>query len=136
MSRDWPPNSGIHRNAAILTTRNHLPNLPDPVDDGREKFSRHGNLGHLEDRVPRMTHYLRTDLDELLPERRHRPMPDRLGQLHLPEKVSEIVRQGEKLKPHRVVGKVVTGKPRKCREDHRGSVRARRPTSCLWSKTC
>jgi len=61
----------ISRQVFLRRTRNHLANLPDPVDDGREEFSRHGNLGNLENRVPRMTHHLRPDLDELLPERRH-----------------------------------------------------------------
>jgi hypothetical protein len=53
-----------------------------------------------------MPYRLRADLDEHLPERRHRPLPDRLWQRQLAEEVPEVVRQGEELEPDLVVCKI------------------------------
>jgi hypothetical protein len=61
--------------------------------------------------LPGMAHDLRLDLDHFLPQRRQRPVPHRLRQRRLPQKVAQVEGQHEQLQPHLVVHKVVTRKP-------------------------
>jgi len=51
----------------------------DQPQDLLEQFSRHRDLGHLEDGVPGMAHDLGADLDQLLPQAGQRPLRDGLG---------------------------------------------------------
>ena len=59
-----------------------------------------------------MTNYLRTDLDQLVSQGCHCPMPDRLRQRELAEEIPEVVRQGQREAPHRIVSEVVAVYPR------------------------
>ena len=60
----------------------------DPLQDRCEQLSRHGDLRQLERHVLRVSSHLRTDLYQLLPKRRQRPMANAPGQRHLPPTVS------------------------------------------------
>src|SRR5215470_792476 len=55
------------------------PQPRDPVEEVAEQLARHGNLGHLEDRVPAVGDYLRADLDHLLSQRGKGPPLDLTG---------------------------------------------------------
>ena len=46
------------------------PQIIDQAQDFPEQFPRHRDLGQLERDVPAMADYFRTDLDQLLPQRR------------------------------------------------------------------
>ena len=63
----------------------------------------HRYLRQLEHDVLGVRHHLGPDLDQLLPQRRQRPAPDRLRQHQLPKEVGQVVGQGEQLQPRRVV---------------------------------
>ena len=54
------------------------------AQDFLEQASRHGNLRQLERDVPAMADHFSTDLDQLLPECRQRPVLDLLQQHRLP----------------------------------------------------
>ncbi len=69
-----------------------------------EQFSRHRDLGHLEDGVAGVAHDLGTYLHKLLPQAGQRPMRDRLGQGQRPHEVGEIGGQRVQLKTRRVGG--------------------------------
>ncbi len=51
----------------------------DPPQDFPKQVSRHRNLGQLEGNVPAMTDHLRADVDQLLPQRRQRPVSSTSG---------------------------------------------------------
>ena len=67
---------------------------------------------HLEDDPSGMSHHLGTDLDELFPQGRQRPVTHRAWQYGLPQVVSQIVGQHKKQQPDLVIDEVVAGKPR------------------------
>ena len=54
-----------------------------------------------------MAHHLRTDLDQLLPQRRQRPVFHGSRQRQPTQEVAEVVRQGEQLQSHLVIHEVV-----------------------------
>jgi hypothetical protein len=83
-----------------------------PSEDGREQLLRHRYLRHLKDYVSCMANYLRTNLDHLLPEGRHRPVADSLRQHCLAEEVPEVVRKDEELQPNLIVDEVMARQPR------------------------
>jgi uncharacterized coiled-coil protein SlyX len=85
---------------------------PFAVEDRREQLTRHRHLGYLEDHISRVGHDLRTDLDQLLPQRGQRPMPRRPRQRQPPQEVTQIVREREQLKPNLVVPEVPARQPR------------------------
>ena len=57
-----------------------------------------------------MSHDLGANLDQLLPQGRHRPMLDTWGEGEPAKKVAQVVCQGEQLQPHPIVQEVVTRK--------------------------
>ena len=59
-----------------------------------------------------MADKLGADLDQLLPERRQRPVLDRLRQGQCAQEVAEIVSERMQLEPYLVVPEAVAGKPR------------------------
>lgn len=59
-----------------------------------------------------MTYDLGTDLDQLLPECRQRPVLDCLRQGQCTQEVAEIVSERMQLKPNLVVAQAMAGKPR------------------------
>ncbi len=59
-----------------------------------------------------MDNDLGTNLDQLLPQGRHRPVAYGLWQSSLTEEVPEIVRKDKELQPDMIVGEVMTGEPR------------------------
>lgn len=54
---------------ALYDRRRHAEPL-DAIEDRRVQLSGRGHLGHLEDHVARVGDHLRSDLDQLLPQRR------------------------------------------------------------------
>ena len=54
-----------------------------------------------------MAHDLRTDLDQLLPQRRHGPVLHFPRQGQRPHEIAEVVGQGVKLKPDLVVAELL-----------------------------
>jgi len=60
----------------------------------------------------RMPSNLRTDLDELLPQCRQRPLADALGNRQPPQEVGQVVGQGEQLRADLVVLERPAGKRR------------------------
>ncbi len=56
-----------------------------------------------------MADHFRTDLHQLLPQRRERPVLDFLWQSMRPHEVGEIVGQGVKLEPNLVVAELAAG---------------------------
>lgn len=71
----------------------------------------YGDLRHLERDVPAMSDDLGTDLHQLLADRGQRPMFDFFRQRQRPHEVSEVVRQGMKLKPDLVVAELAARQP-------------------------
>ena len=59
-----------------------------------------------------MDNDLGTNLDQLLPQGRHRPVAYGLWQSSLTEEVPEIVRKDKELQPDMIVAEVMTGEPR------------------------
>jgi len=55
---------------------------------------------------------LGSDLDEILPQRRHRPLPDALGQGQPKQDVAHVARQGEQLQAGLIIHEVVTRQAR------------------------
>jgi len=83
-----------------------------PVQNRPEQFTRNGDFCQLERHVSSVTDYLRPDLDQLVSERRQRPMAYPLRQRQPTEEIAEIVRQGEQLQAYLIVHEVMTGEPR------------------------
>ena len=52
---------------------------PDALKGGGKQPPRNGRLRHLEGQVPGMLDHLGPDLDQLLPQRRQRPVLDKTG---------------------------------------------------------
>ncbi len=73
MAVDFP---GLRQNGSSSQIINQAQDFP-------EQASRHGNLGQLERDVPAMADHFSTDLDQLLPECRQRPVLDLLEQHRL-----------------------------------------------------
>ncbi len=88
---------------------------PQPVDPP-QYFSEQGfgdsDLCKLECDVATMTYDLGTELDQLLPECRQRPVLDRLRQGQCTQEVAEIVSERMELEPDLVVPEAMAGKPR------------------------
>src|SRR5262249_57049774 len=63
-----------------------------------------GDLGHLEDNIAAVAHYLRADLDQLVLQGRQRPVLDRLRRRQRAQEIAEVVGECMKLEPHRVGG--------------------------------
>jgi hypothetical protein len=74
--------------------------------------ARHCHLGQLEHHVAAMAHDPGADLDQLLTQGRERPMLDLLGQSQCAQEVGEVVGEGVKLEPHRVVPERMAGQSR------------------------
>jgi hypothetical protein len=70
------------------------------------------HLGQLEHDVAAVAHDPGANLDQLLAERRQRPVLDLLGQGQGAHEVGRLVGQRVQLEPHRVVPEGVTGQPR------------------------
>jgi len=68
----------------------------DQPQDLSEQITRHGDLSHLEGDVSAMSNQLR-------PDRRQRPVLQLFGQRQGPHEVGQVVHQGVKLEPNRVV---------------------------------
>jgi hypothetical protein len=71
-----------------------------------EQASRDGNLAKLESYITAMADGLGSDLDQLFPQRRERPVFHLLWQRKRPHEVGEIMCQGVKLKTHLVVAEL------------------------------
>src|SRR5262245_34809077 len=65
---------------------------------------RASDLGHLEDNIAAMAHYLRADLDQLVLQGRQRPVLDRLRRRQRAQEIAEVVGERMKLQPHRIGG--------------------------------
>ena len=85
--------------------RDHSKNL-------REQIFRNRYLGHLERDVARMADNLRADFDQLLPQRRHRPVADRLRRRQSAHEVAKVVGERVKLEADGIGGEGPTGKSR------------------------
>ena len=83
-----------------------------PFEDRSVQPTRDRHLRHLEGYVLGMPNHFGPDLDQLLPQGRHRPRLHGTRQDKPPQKVAQVVRQGEQLQSHMVVHEVVTGKLR------------------------
>src|ERR1700730_7055755 len=70
-----------------------------------------GDLGHLEGDVAAVAHDLRADLDELLPQARHRPIFDRLWRRQRAQEIAEVVGECVKLKSNSVGRERPTSQP-------------------------
>ena len=70
-----------------------------PVEDGAIQMARDGDLRQLERDVSRMPYHLRTDLDQLVPQRRQCPVLHARWQRDPPQEVAQVVRQDVKLQP-------------------------------------
>ena len=86
--------------------------VPRSFENLREQIFRSRYLVHLERDVARMADNLRADLDQLLPQRRHGPVADRLRRRQRAQEVAEIVGECAKLKANRVGGVRAAGNPR------------------------
>lgn len=93
-----------HPNALSRRRERWRPQFRDHAQDIGEEIFGNGHLRHLEGGVAGMAHDLRADLDQLLPQRRHRPVADRLRRRQRAQEVAEIVGQRVKLKANRVGG--------------------------------
>jgi len=65
----------------------------DQPQDVGEQTARDGDFGHLESDVATVTDDFRTDLDELLPQARERPILDPLRRYERAQEVPKIIRQ-------------------------------------------
>src|SRR5262245_8663964 len=80
------------------------PQFRDEPQNLLEHLPWDGDLGHLEDNIAAVAHYLRADLDQLVLQTRQRPVLDRLRRRQRAQEIAEIVGEGMKLEPHRVCG--------------------------------
>lgn len=86
--------------------RRHTESL-DAVQNRCEQFTRHRHLGHLEGHILRVDHHLGPDLDQLLPQRRQRPVLHGSRQRQPTQKVAQVVRQSTQLEANLVVHEAV-----------------------------
>ena len=70
-----------------------------PLQNRPEQSLGHGHFRHLEHYAPGVGDHLRTNLDELLPERRQRPVLYRAREGQRTQELAQIVRQGGRLEP-------------------------------------
>src|SRR5262249_41468845 len=88
------------------------PQFRDEPQNLLEHLPWDGDLGHLEDNIAAVAHYLRADLDQLVLQTRQRPVLDRLRRRQRAQEIAEIVGERMKLEPHRVGGKRSARQPR------------------------
>lgn len=88
------------------------PQVRDHAQDAGEEVSRDGHLRHLEGDIAAMADEPGADLDQLLAQRRHRPVADRLRRRQRAHEVAGIVGERVKLEANRVGGEGAAGKPR------------------------
>ncbi len=81
----------------------------NPLQNRPEQSLGHGHFCHLEDYVPRVRDDLRSNLDEILPQRRQRPVLHGARQRQPTQEVAQVVRQGEQLEADLVVHEVMAG---------------------------
>ncbi len=88
---------------------------PQPVNQAQDLSEQRfgdSDFCELECDVAAMSHDLGADLDELLPERRQRPVFDLIGQGQRPQEVGHVVSQHVWLETNLVVPEAVAGQPR------------------------
>ncbi len=78
----------------------------DQPQNAPEQVSRHRHFCQLDGHVPPVSDALDTNLDQLLPQRRQRPMLHLFRQSQRPHEVGKIVGQGMELKPDGVVAEL------------------------------
>ena len=78
-------------------------------EDCREQLFRYRNFGHLKNHITGMTDDLRADLDQLLPQSRHRPVAYGFWQSSLTEEVPEVVRKDKELQTDMIISITVSG---------------------------
>ena len=64
---------------------------PNAIQDRSEQLPGHGHFGHLERHIPHVVHDLGSDLDQLLPQRRQRPVLHLARQRQPPQEVPQVV---------------------------------------------
>jgi hypothetical protein len=79
------------------------------VQDISEQVSGNGDLGHLEGNVAPVVHDLAADLDQPVPERRHRPLLHGIRQRQSAQEVADVVCDCVKLETDGVLGEPATG---------------------------
>jgi hypothetical protein len=89
-----------------------LPQVVDPAQEVGEQRPWHRHLGQLEDDVAAVAYDPGADLDQLLAQRRERPVLDIRGQGQRTQEIREIVGKGVKLEPHGVVPEAMAGQAR------------------------
>jgi hypothetical protein len=80
--------------------------------DRSEQRPLHRDLGQLADEVAAVLDDPGADLDQLLAQRRQRPLLDLVGQDQRAQEVGEVVGQGVELEAHRIVAEGMAGQPR------------------------
>src|SRR6516162_3250626 len=80
------------------------PQFRDEPQNLLEHLPWDGDLGHLEDKIAAVAHYLRADLDQLVPQTRQRSVLDRLRRRQRAQEIAEVVGERMKPEPHRVGG--------------------------------
>src|SRR5262244_3950896 len=88
------------------------PQFRDEPQNLLEHLPCDGDLGHLEDDIAAVAHYLRADLDQLVLQACQGPILDRLGRRQRPQEIAEVVGERMKLEPHRVGGERSARQPR------------------------
>jgi hypothetical protein len=78
--------------------------VPRSFENLREQIFKNRYLGHLKRYIARVTDNLRANPDQLLPQRRHGPVADRLRRRQRAQEVAEIAGECAKLKANRVGG--------------------------------
>src|SRR5499427_9470057 len=81
------------------------PQFRDEPQNLLEHLPWDGDLGHLEDNIAAVAHYLRADLDQFFLQGRQRPVLDRLRRRQRAQEIAEVVGERMKLEPYRVGGK-------------------------------
>jgi len=84
----------------------------NPRQDLTEHPARHRDFGHLEGDIAAVADHLCADLDQLLPQRRQRPVRNRSWQGQGPHEVGEVVGERVKPKPNLVVTELLAREAR------------------------
>lgn len=105
--------AGEHQLRVRRSCRGWLRSEPvDAAQDVGEQVAGNGDLGHLERDVAPVADDLRVDLDELVAQRRQRPLLDDIGQRERPHEATKVVGQGMKLEPDLVVAELLARQAR------------------------
>ena len=90
--------------------RNRFSSEPvDAAQDVSEQASRDCDLGNLERDIAPVAHDLAPDLDQPVPERRHRPVSHGVEQSQRSQEVAKVVGECVKLETDSIVGEPATG---------------------------